>query len=392
MNRVAVAGGPAGRTLRAVRAWWGGHALAQLALLLGVVLLFGLLGSNAVENMHRLGIRPGFDFLGRSANFEIGESLIAYTASDSYGRAILVGLLNTLLVASLGCVLATVLGVTLGIARLSSNPLLSGSVQAYVELVRNTPLLLQLFFWSATLHALPPPRQAFQPVGGVFLSNRGLFLPWFEPAGQVLLPIAFGLVAAWAILRTARRHAHPLSRHPALVLVAAIGLPPLLALVLGGGRLAADLPELRGFNITGGLTLSPEFAALLIGLVVNAAAGIAEIVRGGLEAVPDGQWEAGRALGLPNGRILRLIVLPQALRVITPALTSSYLSLTKNSSLAVAIGFPDLVSVVNTTANQSGQAFEALGIMVAVYLAISLAVSAAMNVYNARVALVGTTR
>ncbi|PWC44944.1 ABC transporter permease subunit [Azospirillum sp. TSO22-1] len=318
---------------RAAAAWWGDHAAAQLGLLAGTVLLFAVLGANTLENMERFGIRPGFEFLHRAANFEIGESLVAYTAGDTYGRALLVGLLNTVKVAVLGCVLATALGLALGIARLSGNLLLSGIVQVYVELIRSTPLLLQLFFWSATLHALPGPRQAFQPVAGVFLCNRGVFLPAlrFDPLG-------------W------------------------------------------DIPQLAGFNFTGGATLTPEFAALLIGLAVNAAAGIAEIVRSGVQSVPAGQWEAARALGLPRRRILRLVVLPQALRVIVPLLTSSWLSLTKNSSLAVAIGFPDLVSVINTSANQTGQALETMAILAAAYLTLSLAVSVAMNAWNRRLA------
>jgi len=315
--------------------------VTQLALLALLLLGFHALADNLWTNLHLAGINPGFGFLAHTASFQIGESVIPYEAGDSYARAIVVGLLNTVKIAIAGCVLATVLGVALGVARLSSNPLLSGSVQAYVELVRNTPLLLQLFFWSATLGALPGPRQAFAPLPGVLLSNRGIFIP---------------------------------------------------GLNFEHGALFWDTPALHGFNITGGWSLSPEFAALLIGLVVNASASIAETVRGGILSVHHGQWEAGGALGLSRPTVLRRIVLPQALRVIVPVMTSSYLSLAKNSSLAVAIGFPDLVSVLNTTANSTGQALETIAIMMAVYLALSLAVSLLMNWYNRRWALKGNAR
>lgn len=318
-------------TVPALIGWLGQHALAQLLMLAATVLLFGMIGGNMLANMDRFGINPGFGFLDHAANFEIGESLLPYSASDSYGHALAVGLVNTIKVAVVGCVLASLLGLALGIARLSGNLLLSGMVQAYIELVRSTPLLLQLFFWSATLHALPGPRQAFEPVPGVFLCNRGIFLPalTFDPLGM-------------------------------------------------------QVPVLGGFNFTGGLTLSPEFATLLIGLTVHAAAIIAEIVRSGIQSVPAGQWEAARALGLPRRRIMRLVILPQALRVIVPLLTSSWLNLTKNSSLAVAIGFPDLVSVINTSANQSGQALECMAILAAAYLSLSLGVSVVMNRWNRR--------
>lgn len=374
--------------------WWGNHAPAQIALLIGTIVLFGVMGGTMVENMQRFGIAPGFDFLHRPANFEIGEGLIAYTARDSYGRAILTGLLNTVKVAVLGCGLATVLGVLLGIARLSGNPLLSGIVQGYVEVIRNTPLLLQLFFWSATLHALPGPRQALNPVAGVYLCNRGILVPglaegadlrWLGLALAGAVAVAAG--AAWAVRRRGRP---PSPARSAVVAAAALALPA--AALLAGPPLVWEVPELRGFNFTGGAVLSPEFAALLVGLVVNASATISEIVRSGIQAVPAGQWEAALALGLPWHRTMRLVILPQALRVIVPLMTSSYLSLTKNSSLAVAIGFPDLVSVVNTTANQTGQALEAMAILMGTYLALSLAVSVAMNAYDRRMARRGRGR
>ncbi|MGH2340641.1 amino acid ABC transporter permease [Segnochrobactraceae bacterium EtOH-i3] len=370
--------------LQQVRSWWGPWPRLQLGALMLSLSVLTLFGWVLVSNMHRLGLTPGFGFLSRPAGFEIGEAPIAFAAGDSYGRAILAGLLNTVRVAVLGCVLATLLGVSIGIARLSGNPLLGRLAQIYVEVVRNTPLLLQLFFWSATLHALPPPRQALSPIEGIYLSNRGLFVP--APGGAAADPRLWlvSLVAAgavvWLLRRTRRRV--PLALASGLVGIAL--LAPAFLLRLAGASFSLDLPMLRGFNITGGAALSPELAALLIGLTVNAAAGISEIVRAGILAVPGGQWEAARALGLSTPRIFRLVVLPQALRVILPLMTSSYLSLTKNSSLAVAIGFPDLVSVVNTTANQTGQALEAILMLLGTYLALSVTVSAVMNGHDRR--------
>jgi general L-amino acid transport system permease protein len=379
--------GPRGSGIRrALAGWCGDHPGGQGLLLLGVLLLFFWLGSNTVENMHRFGLRPGFGFLAQPANFEIGQTLIDYSSRDSYARAVLVGLLNTLEIAVVGCVLASVLGLVLGVARLAGNRLLSALVQAYVELIRNTPLLLQLFFWSATVHALPPPRRALAPVAGVFLSNRGMFVPalgldgapdWLAPA---LLAAAI-LIGGMVLLR---RHL------PTWVVFAAaaagIGVPTGLAFA-GGLQVVLEVPELDGFNFAGGATLGPEFTTLLVGLVVNFASTISEIVRGGIVAVPRGQWDAGRALGFSWWRTLRLIVLPQALLVAIPLLTSSYLNLVKSSSLAVAIGFPDLTSVIGTTANQTGQAVEAMLILAGVYLTLNLAISAVMNTANRRLAL-----
>lgn len=374
----------------AVAAWWGEKPWLQLGLFVAVGVVFTLLGSNLVQNMHRVGLTPGFAFLGHAANFEIGEGLIGYAAGDSYSRAITVGLLNTLKVALAGCILATVLGVALGIARLSSNPLLSRLVQAYVELVRNTPLLLQIFFWNTLLHALPGPRQALSPLPGVLLSNRGVFLPFLADDARTLTLAALGLLLAVIVGAILKWWTRGGARMPlawsGLWLCLALLAPAAIGASLGVGP-GLDLPRLAGFNIRGGVSLSPEFMALLVALVVNAAAGIAETVRGGILSVPVGQWEAARALGLGQGRIMRLVVLPQALRVIVPVMTSSYLSLTKNSSLAVAIGFPDLVNILNTTANTTGQALEAILIMMLAYLAVSLAVSVAMNLFNRRWAL-----
>jgi len=365
--------------------WSGGHAAGQLALLGGVVLLFGWLGGNTVQNMHHFGLRPGFGFLAQPANFEIGHTLIEYSSRNSYARAVLVGLLNTLEVAAAGCVLASLLGLLLGVVRLLGNKLLSALVQVYVELIRNTPLLLQLFFWSATIHALPPPRQAFAPLAGLYLSNRGVFVPAvsFATVPAWFGPVLLAGVAVLALLVLSRR----LPRRHILAAVALALVVLFAAAVAGGLRATVEVPVLRGFNFAGGAALGPEFTALLVGLVVNYAATISEIVRGGILAVPRGQWDAGRALGLSFWRTLRLIVLPQALRVAIPLLTSSYLSLTKSSSLAVAIGFPDLTSVIGTSANQTGQAVEAMLILMGVYLLLSLAISVAMNRINGRLLL-----
>ncbi|WP_157179333.1 ABC transporter permease subunit [Phyllobacterium sp. YR531] len=371
-----------------IREWWGSYPITQLAVLIGLIGIFWLMGSNMVHTMHRLGIQPGFAFLSQSANFAIGESLIAYSPSDTFGRAAFVGLLNTGAIAVSGCILATLLGVSLGIARLSGNMLLSGLVRWYIEIIRNTPLLLQLFFWSAVTHALPPPRQAFNPLGILYLSNRGVSIPAFRLHELSLVTLAILVVCIAALfafykVRSKRSVRHGIIEFSAMGLLAVLGFG--LAFRLSGASVALELPLLRGFNIAGGFNLTPEFAALLIGLVVNSSATIAEIIRSGIQSVPSGQWESARSLGLQPGRIMRLVILPQALRVIVPLMTSSYLDLTKNSSLAVAIGFPDLVSVLNTTANQSGQALEALAIIVVSYLAINLSVSTIMNKYNKRI-------
>lgn len=375
--------------LRLFRDRLGERPLTQVALFVGLTALIAFLGRNLAENMARVGIVPGFAFLQRPANFEIGESLIAYSAEMSYARAFLVGVLNTLAASAAGCLLATLLGAALGIARLSTNPLLAGSARAYVEAVRNTPLLLQLFFWSAVLHALPSARQALQPLPGLLLSNRGVFLPVlrFEDERWWLVALGLGAVFAMAWIAVGRRLGErPARRRRArsVLILAFLGALAAAAVLLG---VTIEVPQQKGFNIAGGLSLTTEFSALLIGLTVNAAAGIAEIVRSGIEAVPAGQWEAAGAVGLHKGQTLRLVVLPQALRVIVPLMTSSYLSLAKNSSLAVAIGYPDLVSIANTAANQTGQVLESLLIMMAVYLAMSFTVSWLMNRYHARLAL-----
>jgi general L-amino acid transport system permease protein len=289
--------------------------------------------------------------------------------------------LNTLLVSALGIVLATMLGTAIGIARLSRNWLLAKLALCYVEALRNLPLLLQLILWWDLLRvSAPPPRQAWQPLPGVFVSVRGVAYPvpeWSPVYGWMALAVVAALLIGLALKRRVRRGR-------AITLALILGAP-LVVFLLGGAPLHWERPELRAFNFSGGASVSPEFAALLFGLTTYTAAFIAEIVRSGIEGVSRGQSEAALALGLSRAKVLRLVVLPQALRIIVPPMLSEYLALTKNSSLAIAIGYSELMSITNTTLNQTGQAVEAIALMMAIYLAISLTTSLAMNWYNRRI-------
>lgn len=368
----------------------------QAALVVAVAALFYGAFLNAADHLARANIASGFRFWNNTAGFDISQTLIAYSAStSSFGRAFWVGLLNTLLVAALGIVLATVLGFTIGIARLSRNWLVARLAGGYVELIRNVPLLLQLLFWyNAVLKALPELRQSLALPGGSLLNNRGLFLPapQFKPGfGAVVAVLLIGLAASFALHLWARRRQERTGAHPRIlwsVLGLICGLP-LVAFVLAGFPLSFSVPQMGRFNVTGGLEVLPEFAALLLALSVYTAAFIAEVVRAGILAVAPGQTEAAQALGLRNGLTLRLIVIPQAMRVIVPPLTSQYLNLIKNSSLAVAIGYPDLVQVfAGSVLNITGQAVEVIAITMAVYLAISLVTSLLMNLYGRKTALV----
>jgi general L-amino acid transport system permease protein len=366
----------------------------QIVVLGAIIALGWYLVSNVLDNLARQAIATGYGFLNREASFAIGETMIPYSAADNYGRALVVGFLNTIKVAVIGIVLATILGTVVGIARLSTNLLLAKLAQGYVELVRNIPVLLQLFFWYAVItESLPGPRQSLNPLPGVFLSNRGMKMPALAPDpvwDYILVAILAAIVGIVVLRRWAHKRQDRTGRQFP-VLAAALGLLiglPLLVWLAGGAPVALDVPVLQGFNFRGGLNISPEFAALLLGLTVYTASFIAEIVRSGIVAVSHGQTEAAMALGLHRGQALRLVILPQALRIIVPPTTSQYLNLTKNSSLAVAIGYPDLVSVANTTLNQTGQAIEAVSIMMAVYLTISLLISLFMNWYNKHIALV----
>ena len=358
------------------------------------IALVAWLAINAADNLERRGISTGFGFLDREAGMEIGESLVAYDPSASYGRAFVVGLLNTLRVALIGIALASAVGIVVGLARLSRNWLIGRLAAIYVETLRNVPLLLQLFFWYALItEAAPLPREALNPLPGVFLSARGLQIPALvaDPAhAWALAAFAAGAAGLWGWLRWARAKRERTGAAPPAwpVAVGLLVVLPALALAAAGRPIGVEFPELQRFNFRGGTALTPEFSALLLGLTLYTASFIAEIVRSGIQAIPRGQWEAARALGLKPGRVLKDVILPQALRVIIPPLTSQYLNLTKNSSLAVAIAYPDLVSIANVTINQTGQAIECIAIIMAVYLTVSLAISLAMNLYNRAIALV----
>jgi general L-amino acid transport system permease protein len=365
----------------------------QIVVIAIAVAVIGFLWSNAVHNLSARRISTGFAFLGREAGMPIADSWLAYSPKDPYARAFLVGIVNTLRVAVIGIVLATVLGTAIGIARLSSNWLLSRLAAVYVEVLRDLPLLLQLLFWYVLMQGLPAARAAWKPIDGVFLSNRGLVLPSIPIHAANLWAIGAAVLGLGAFYFLRRRlvaqqmlDGQPRRLWPyGLILI--VLLPALVSWAVGASWTVTK-PELRGFNFVGGLTLAPEYFALLIALVTYTSAFIAEIVRSGIQAVPKGQWDAAAALGLRRGFVLQHIVLPQALRVIIPPMTSQYLNLTKNSSLAVAVGYQDIVSIANTTLNQTGQAIEAIALIMSVFLTISLAISLFMNWYNARIALV----
>jgi general L-amino acid transport system permease protein len=352
--------------------------LQGLGLGLTAALLWWL-ARNTTASLAQRGLTIGFGFLRHPANFEIGDTWwLPFSPADSVGRAIIVGLLNTALVSALGCVLATAVGFVAGILRLSPNPALRGLVRAGVEIVRNTPLLLLLLFLAASLHALPPPRQALVPLHGVFLSDRGLVLPAIA-VGGITIWLAVAAVAAFALRRRlGTRGWIAAAALAAAAVVSAIARPP-----------AVQVAHLSGFNFAGGVTLSPELAALLAALVLHQAAHISEVVRGAVLAVPRGQRDAAMALGMSRFQALRLVVMPVALRAMVPLLATNCVSLIKNSSLAVAIGFPDVVSVLNTAGNQTGHSIETMLIMIAVYLSLSVLVAAGLGRYNAHLLRTG---
>jgi len=380
------------------RDWsWRSQAFRGLVYqVLAVVLVAGglwYLAHNTLVNMQARGIQSGFDFLAQPAGFDIGESVIPYDALDPYWKAFLVGVLNTLRVAIVGIVLATLLGTLLGIGRFSRNALVRGICYAYVEVFRNVPVLLQLLMWYLTFTELLPPVAEPLSVGGLFwLSKNGFAFP--TPLWNLGLAItaaggAVGLVLAWAYHRWARRHFEKTGQPRSMVLV------PLAIVVVGlaAGWLVAGAPRewsvpVPGtFTMDGGASATPEFMAVLLGLVFYTSAFIAEVVRAGIQSVAHGQTEAASSIGLSKNLAMRLVILPQALRVIIPPMTSQYLNLTKNSSLAVAIGYPDVVSIANTALNQTGRAVECIAIIMLVYLTTSLSTSAFMNWYNARAAI-----
>ncbi len=362
-----------------------------------VVGLVGLLAwflvSNTIENLQRQKIASGFHYLEREAGFEIGDTMIQYSPASTYARAILVGMLNTLKVAVLGIIMATILGTMIGVGRLSPNWLLAKICEGYVEMFRNVPLLLWLFLiYKLISEAFPGPRQAINVLSSFFLSNRGLYfpVPLADPAHQ-WMGIAFlvGIAATFFVARWAKKR-QDATGLPFPTIKAGLGLIvglPILVWLVYGAPHHMSWPELKGFNFEGGTVIQPEFTALLVGLVLYTSAFVAEIVRSGILALHKGQTEAALAIGLSRGQVMRLVLLPQAMRLIIPPMTSQYLNITKNSSLAIAIGYPDLVASVNVTINQTGQAIENILIIMAAYLSVSLSISAFMNWYNKRITL-----
>ena len=368
--------------------------LYQILTVIGVGLLSYYLVHNTLANLERQSISTGFGFFEKESSFEIGESLVQYSAADTYGRALWVGFLNTLLVSFIGIILTVLLGTFLGIARLSSNWLVAKISAIYIELFQDIPILLQLFFWYAFFYEiLPSPRQALNPIAGVFLCNRGLIFGvphWHAAFKLALVALVIACLIIYFLRKwAAKRQAATGQIFPIYkVSTAIIILLPLITWLLAGAPTEMNVPKLSGFNFKGGITISPEFTALLLGLVLYTAAFVAEVVRAGIQSVSKGQQEAAMSIGLKQGQVLNLVILPQALRVIIPPLTSQMLNLTKNSSLAVAIGYPDFVSVAGTTINQTGQAIEGVALIMIVYLIFSLSTSAYMNWYNKKIALV----
>lgn len=379
----------------AVNISWGNPKIRAVVYQLLVLALIGFgvgyLLHNTLHNLQTRNISAGFGFLSQEAGFEIGESMVDYQPSDTYARAILVGLLNTLKVSTMAIVFSTILGVLIGLSRLSHNFLLSRLSALYVEVVRNIPLIIQLFFWYVLItESLPTARQAWNISDLIFLSNRGLYFPTIEGASLNWIGVGFcfTFVASVIFAIWARSHQDRTGQVISSWAYAIFLVFPVLAYVLSGQDLSLNIPHLKGFNFRGGAVLTPELTALLVGLVVYSAAFIAEIVRSGVSSIDRGQWEAASAIGLRRVYVLRLVILPLSLRVIIPPLTSNYLNIVKNSSLAIAIGYPDLVSVVNTVMNQTGQSIEGVAIIMAAYLVVSISISLFMNWYNKHIALV----
>ena len=382
---------------RAKVAPWNDPVVRGWVFQIVVVGLVGLLAwylvSNTVDNLQRQKIASGFHYLDREAGFEIGDTMIEYSPASTYARAILVGLLNTLKVSVLGIIMATVLGTMIGVGRLSHNWLLAKICEWYVEGFRNVPLLLWLFlFYKLISEAFPGPRQAISVLSSFYLSNRGVYfpVPLADPVFKwVGLAFLIGIVGAFFLHRWAKKRQDETGQ-PFPSILAGFGLAlglPILVWLAGGAPHHMSWPQLKGFNFDGGSVIQPEFVALLMGLVLYTSAFVAEIVRSGILALHKGQSEAALALGLSRSQVMRLVLLPQAMRVIVPPMTSQYLNITKNSSLAIAIGYPDLVASINVTINQTGQAIENVLIIMAAYLSVSLSISAFMNWYNKRIAL-----
>jgi general L-amino acid transport system permease protein len=350
--------------------------------------------ANTQANLVKLNQNFGFDFLGRAAGFDLSTSLIEYSSNSTFARSLLVGFLNTALVSIIGIFFATILGFIVGVMRLSKNLVISSAATIYIEIIRNIPLLLQIFIWyRLVLQPLPGTKQAINIFDSVFISNRGIMAPharFGEGAWISLIFLAAGIIGTWMFRRWSWRRQETTGQ---ILPVWWISIPiiiasPIIGLLTAGWPVVWDYPEIAGFNFRGGITLVPEFIALFLALVIYTATFIAEIVRSGINAISHGQFEASHALGLDNGKTLRLVVIPQAMRIIIPPLTSQYLNLTKNSSLAVAAGFPDLMYTTGTVNNQSGKAIEVYFIALVIYLSTSLLTSLFMNWYNARMKLV----
>jgi general L-amino acid transport system permease protein len=371
------------------------RVFGQVIFLILILLLFGYLAGNMLSSLRQKGLALGFSFLRLTSGFDIGEHLIPFSRTSTYWQAFQVGLLNTALVSILGIILATILGVIIGVARLSRNILVQSLARAYIELLRNIPLLVLLIFWySGIFIKFPRINQAPVLPGQILLTNRGVAIPWGLPTSTYpafLLALGIGLILAilvaavwtWQGRRTGRAPLTWLWSLLTFIIIAAIGW-----FALPAPPLAFDPPSVQGLRIAGGKLLSPEFMALLSGLAIYTSAFIADVVRAGIQAVPKGQVEAARAIGLNGFQVMRLVVFPQALRVIIPPLTSHYLNLAKNSSLAVAIGYPDLFFVAGTIQNQSGRTVEVIALTMAIYLTISLLTSLFMNWYNRRIRFV----
>ena len=367
----------------------------QIVALLVLFLTLAWIVNNTVQNLENLGVETGYGFLEQPASYDINQRLVEYSSRSTHARAALVGFLNTVLVAVTGIIFATLLGFMVGVLRLSNNWLVSRLMTAYVEFTRNVPVLLHILLWyGIVLHVLPHPKEAIEPISGLFLSNRGFYLPrpifedfaWVIPASLVAT-----LVGVYLFARHARRVQERTGKiYPVLSMsLAAIIAVPVVAYFAAGSPAHLDWPALKGFNYKGGIALKPEFFALWFALSIYTAAFIAEIVRGGIVAVSHGQTEAAFSLGIKPGWTMRLVVIPQALRVIVPPLISQYLNLTKNSSLAIAVGYMDLTATIGRISlNQTGRALECMSILLTIYLLISLMISAFMNWYNKRIRLV----
>lgn len=369
-------------------------AIQVIAVVL-VVTVVAIIADNLIYNLERLGMNLGFDFLNSQASFDIGETLISYQPSDNYTRAIFVGLVNSLRVMVIGLVLATIVGLVIGIARISDNWLLRNIALVYVEIFRNVPLLLQLFFWYfAFFLPLPPIEKAIILPGAIYLTGKGIALPWLAATsgtGIWLILLALGILGAVWLWRWRTRLMIEQGQEGRQILwaIGAISLSAIVAFILTQTvPFFLTIPQItNNAQFKAGLVISPEFSTLLLGLVIYTASFIAEIVRGGIQSVPKGQIEAAQSLGIKPGLTMRMVVLPQALRVIIPPLTSQYLNLAKNSSLAIAIGYPDIYFVASTTLNQTGRAVEVVLLVVITYLTISLIISLLMNLYNRSVQL-----